>query len=459
MGKPDPAVIANHIEQLPFELFEHIFATLTFRDVIALVKHAGLDSRLAAGLAKSPKWRSIWPTYLAHQTEFQALAEFIVPIGGGRMFDPTGGALDVTPGQYYRRMAREKEYRGASYDFFQHASKQALDTVETLLDEADPLTLALLSQRISLKDIAEICSGLKGEIDLVQRKYPGIRDNKDIQDIRARFYETLGGRCRCYIDQYFVHKGLKPHWFEAQQFLDRAKPCVIKHPGRGKPEWTVRELKVFLDAYSVIQAQVNKMKASQLQALAELYARHHSRLREPYAPHSPRLNVHHIPNQLQIVSQFVLRIVDLDRNQQPRTKQGKSRFRYHHACLVPYDWCLQLLVKVGETNPRLALGSSVLPSEKSLSGSMESLAVSSSAATTGKLGAHEPPADILAQIQVVNDGLRSFYQRSKKWGQQNESFPRIAESRGEYSIPQNIKCMNHGCETDSDSRSFLPSLP
>ncbi|KAK0619719.1 hypothetical protein B0T14DRAFT_429130, partial [Immersiella caudata] len=73
MPKPDPAVIASQIEQLPFELFEPIFEALSFRDVIALAKYAGANSRLAAALETSPKWRDIWPTYKANEEDFQTL--------------------------------------------------------------------------------------------------------------------------------------------------------------------------------------------------------------------------------------------------------------------------------------------------------------------------------------------------------------------------------------------------
>src|SRR4051812_43387227 len=106
MPKPSPAVVAGHLEKLPLELFEPILENLSFRDVIALAKHAGDDSRLAAALETSPRWRDMWPTYVAHREDFQTLASLIVPVGGNKLFDPTGGALDVTPGQFQRRLVR-----------------------------------------------------------------------------------------------------------------------------------------------------------------------------------------------------------------------------------------------------------------------------------------------------------------------------------------------------------------
>jgi len=415
MPKSSTANIAGHIEQLPLELFEPILENLSLRDVIALVKHAGEDSRLVAALAISPKWRDIWSTYQANPDGFQTLVSLIVPIGGKRLFDPTLGALEVTPGQYYRRLAREREIHGPKYNFFDYVVRKTSNTIQNLLSNVDHVTLAFLSQRVTLDDIAVICPWLKTLVNIARQRHPDVR-NKSIQVVRDRFHEALEGSCRCVVDPFGGARMIRPRGFETPG----VKSCLVKHPDRGTSQWTISQIKAFVDAYSVVQTQLNLMKAAQLQDLAKLYARHHSRLKEPYAPQGPRNNPRHIPNQLEGVSRFVTRIIDLDRDSQPRSKQGMSKFRYLHPCLIPYDWCLRLWIKVGKTNPHLreTMQSTISESsEDALEDLMKQLSLSPTAP--------KPPDEVLSQIQVVNQGIRTFYKRSKKWGQTGSALPRI----------------------------------
>ncbi|KAK0716859.1 hypothetical protein B0T26DRAFT_871494 [Lasiosphaeria miniovina] len=76
------------------------------------------------------------------------------------------------------------------------------------------------------------------------------------------------------------------------------------------------------------------------------------RLRMPLAPQPPRENTAHVPGQLDVVARYVQRVVVLNGLQGQR-RQGRSRFRYPHACLVPCDWCLVLWERVAKVRPGL----------------------------------------------------------------------------------------------------------
>ncbi|KAK5656887.1 hypothetical protein OQA88_4438 [Cercophora sp. LCS_1] len=412
--KVDPAVVADLLEQLPLELFEPILATLSFRDIITLDKLSGEGSRLGAALSTDPKWKDHWPMYMANRDGFQSLAFLIIPsIGRGRhLLDPTDGALDVTAGQLHRRLVRMKALHGPDFDYYQDIVSQTSGRIALFIEAADPVTLSFLSQRIPLGDIAVICPGLKDHATVAQRVGA---QGKTIQIVRDRFLEAIQFRCRCVRPNgYTVALEDSSSDFKktVQYRWDRPrKPCEIGCPSILLPHWDILQMKTFIAAYSVAQAQLNKVKSDQLQALAKLYTRHPSRLKEPYAPQSPRHNISHVPNQLEITSRFVLRIVDLRPKRQATSKQGKSKFRYLHPCLIPYDWCLRLWLKVGEANPHLrgAFWSSLTSPDhvKPLESAMDGLSLSERGV--------EPPEHMKSLIQIVNQG-QAFYKRKTAWG-------------------------------------------
>ncbi|KAK0652372.1 hypothetical protein B0T16DRAFT_406085 [Cercophora newfieldiana] len=419
MPKPSPALIASQIEQLPLELLEPILENLSFRDVIALVKYAGEGSRLVAALTISPKWRGIWPTYEANAADFQTLVSLIMPVGPTRMFDPTCGALDLTPSQYYYRLQRERNIHGPNYDFFEYVTRQASLRILKLLRDADDTTLSFFTQMIPLDAIAVICPWLKTYVAAAQQRHPDAKA-KAVQAVRDKFLDAMGGYCRCMGDNLIRTPG-QSYWQWKTIERPGLKSCSVRHPDRATHVWTVSQMKAFVDAYSTIQRQLNEMKASQLQDLAKLYSRHHSRLKEPLAPQGPRSNIHHIPHQLEVVSRFVTRIIDIDRFSLSGKKQGFSRFRFVHPCLIPYDWCLQLWIRANEANPNLG---GVMPapfspyaskSQKSLEDAMQQLSLST---------APEPPSKIKSQIQVVNEGMQSFYKKTKMYGKEGHTGPR-----------------------------------
>jgi len=389
--KMDPARIAGHLEQLPLELHEAILANLSFRDIIALAKYAPENSRIEAALATSPTWRNIWPTYLTYKDDFQALVSLIVPVGGNRLFDPTCGSLDVTPHEFNRRLQRLQAINseGDGYDFFQHTEKITSTRIQRLLVTVDPVNVRALCHTLSLDQIAAIIPWLK-----IGEKSPETDDitwQRQVDQLRDLFYHSLTSYCKCQVSAGFnkTYRG--------------AAPCDLKHPGLPTPDWTVAQMKAFVDAYSAFQRQLNTTKQQQLRMLVNLYRQHHSRLKEPMAPQSVRKNTEHIPRQLDTVAGFVSRIIDLDRGAQKGTRQGKSRFRYRHPCLMPYDWCLQLWFRVTESSPGLLTGAEAKPPlSVSLQDSMKNLSV-----TTEK---HKKPnAQIMQCIQTVQEGLRTYY--------------------------------------------------
>lgn len=398
MSKVDPARIASHLEQLPLELHEAILVNLSFRDVIALAKYAPENSRIEAALTTSPTWRDIWPTYLHYKDDFQTLVSLIVPVGGGRLFDPTRGALDVTPKEFNRRLQRLQAIHGDGYDFFKYTEKAASDRIQGLLGLVDPVNVLALCRTLSLDQIAAIIPWLK--IGQKDPKTDGTTRQRQIDQLRNLFFHTLTGYCKCQTT------GPYPYVLRKLNKIDTAS-CDLKHPGLPTPNWTVAQMRAFVDAYSAFQRQLNTTKEQQLRTLGRLYRQHHTRLKEPMAPQDVRFNVEHIPHQLDTVAGFVSRIIDLDQGAQPGTKQGKSRFRYRHPCLIPYDWCLQLWFRVTEANPRL-LGGGAKQSPP-LEESMKELSVAEHP---------QPSAQILQHIQTVEEGLRTYYMYAKGKGKE-----------------------------------------
>ncbi|KAK4451975.1 hypothetical protein QBC34DRAFT_457707 [Podospora aff. communis PSN243] len=404
MPKPDPAIIASQLEQLPLELFEPILENLSFRDVIALAKYAPEGSRLAAALETSPMWRDIWPTYKANADDFQTLVSL--------------NRADRRQPHFHRRLVREQTRHGPNFSFYDSVCRTASETIQIRFQFADPITRNFICQKISLGDIALICPWLKNMVVAAQQRHASAQA-KAVQVVRERFLDAMEGMCRCV-----------PSWSFYTWGTDRSRTlkwCSVKHQDRKTPEWTVSQMKAFVSAYSVLQRQLNTTKASQLQTLAKLYTRHPTRLKEALAPQGPRYNIHHIPNQLEIVSRFVMRIIDIDRRSVPGTKQGTSKFRFVHPCLIPYDWCLQLWFKVNEVNSNVK---GVLPwpisvdGVKQLEHAMGRLSLSPSEP--------QPPSEVMSQIQAVNGGIERFFKRSSKWGPEGYAALRtqVAKSDG-----------------------------
>ncbi|KAK3368480.1 hypothetical protein B0H63DRAFT_76614 [Podospora didyma] len=395
---PRVAAVASRLEQLPLELHEPILAQLSLRDIIALHQCAGEGSRIEAAMSMSPKWKPIWPMYMAHKDDFQTLASFIVPVGA-RKFDPTNGALDVTPGQFHRRVARRRETRAdgwPNYDFLRDTINETARSLRDLIYCSDDATLACLCEELPL-----------GLGHVARFEAPTTTTTHSSSDVDPP------GQLDHLYDEDFSAAGkvLK----KCRRFFDTREV-----PGSATFSTTVAQIKTFLDAYSVAQTRINTLKAEQLKTLSGLYAQHHTRLREPRAPQSPRKNPKHVPEQLHVATGFVMRIVDLEPGLQRGRRQAKSRFRYPHACLIPYDWCLQLYIKVIDSHPEsfpgltpLSLGSSSL--EKSIQGLTISDDKSSSSSSTSpsplKTAVPCPSENILKDIQTVNDGLKTYYMR------------------------------------------------
>ncbi|GAB1318617.1 F-box domain-containing protein [Madurella fahalii] len=418
MTIPTSATVTCHLEKLPIELHEPILANLSFRDIIALAKYTSKGSRLDTALATSPTWKSIWPTYTANQDDFQTLASLIVPVGGGRLFDPTCGALDVTPGQFHRRMVREREIHGAKYNFLEYTIRRTSTTIQQMLGNVDAMTLSFLCQDISLDHITIITPWLKNLVVTAQR-YTKSEENRWAKEARTKFFDAMEGYCRCQVYQLSAR-------------VATTKPCLKKHPDRPTSQWTVVQIKAFVDAYSTFQTRLNTTKAQQLRTLARLYAHHHARLKEPLAPQDERNNVTHIPDQLETVAGFVSRIIDLDRLRQPGTKQGKSRFRYPHPCLIPYDWCLRLWMMVAAANPALGINSppgtaGLTPLEESV----KELSLSSS-----ECAMPSPPRTLLRDVRFVNEGFATYYKRTGGTAKKSDVLPRTVVVGGTNTVTE-----------------------
>ncbi|KXX74841.1 hypothetical protein MMYC01_208072 [Madurella mycetomatis] len=405
MAKLTPATVAWQMENLPLELHEPILANLSFRDIIVLAKCVPDGSRMATALATSPTWSKIWPIYTANQDDFQTLASLLVPVGGGRLFDPTCGALDVTPGQFHRRMAREREIHGAEYNFFEYTIRRTSMTIQQLIRDVDYTTLGIMCQSISLDHLAIITPWLKDLVVTAQQQADPEK-NEWAKDARSKFFDAMKGYCHC--PPYPSPEYYEPTFFSA------AKPCRKKHPDSPTAQWTASKIKAFVDAYSDFQMRINTAKAQQLLTLAQLYAHNHTRLKEPLAPQDERKNVAHVPKQLEIVAGFVSRIIDLDRRRQPRTKQGKSRFRYAHPCLIPYDWCLRLWMMVAAVNPALGINS---PSRSAESMPLEE-PVKQPPIPSSEYAMPQPPGAILEDIRFVNEGFQTYYETADEGGEE-----------------------------------------
>ncbi|KAK3323190.1 hypothetical protein B0T19DRAFT_476338 [Cercophora scortea] len=346
--------VARQLEDLPLELMEPILAGLELRDIISLSEWAGY--RLRAALAISPAWRDIWPASLELQTDLRKLASLRVPVGT-RLFDPTGGALDVTPAAYWRRLARTREDHihpsRALYRFLNSTVAKTFGTITSMVPrwfEDDGMAYTFLLHSTSIGDMLD-------------------RENDDELD-----------------------------------------------PSRS----SVRRMKKFLDEYAAAQTALNKEKAEQLHSLAELYKTHHSRLKMPLAPQAPRKNAEHIPQQLTITAGHVMRVMDFGRRHQPPTKEGRCRFRYPYASLVPYDWSLHLWLEFMKEHPppldmlEPSMRWVVADLVKRLSPALETDQTTAEACLTPPRPSKPIPEHMMQHIQIVSEGINTIRRRDPR---------------------------------------------
>ncbi|KAK3688826.1 hypothetical protein B0T22DRAFT_162454 [Podospora appendiculata] len=343
--------VAGQLENLPMELMEPILAGLELRDIISLSEWAG--PRLCAALAISPAWRDIWPSSPERQADLRILASLRVPVGS-RLFDPTGGALNVTPRAYRRRLARNREV-------YLHPDREQYRFFESTV----------------VKTFGAVCSMLPDwQRDNMARSF--------------LLHSTSVGDMLNSEDEYL-------------------------NPARSQ----VAQMKKFLDEYAAAQTALNEEKAGQLHRLAELYATHHSRLKMPLAPQAPCKNVEHIPQQLAITARHVMRVMDAGLNQQRPTKEGRCRFRYPHACLVPYDWSLHLWLRfMREHPPPLDV---LKPSMRWVVGDLvKRLSLALDWQTTDAQTRSSPPEYMMRHIQIVSEGINTIRRRNR--GEKDDPF-------------------------------------
>lgn len=382
----------SYLEKLPLELHEPILSQLTLRDIIALAKYAPKESRVQAVIEISPAWGKVWPTYLAHKQDLQALVSLILPIGD-RLYDPTNYALNLTPAQFASHMAHHNlvtTERGCS--FFDMTVLQTSRNIQKQLRGVSKITLGYICNNISLETIALICPWLTGP-----------RPPIDEKNTRDHFSEIMRTACNCTIltDRNPFVGVLDASLLRRHRRLSD-NMCQFKHPGSVSADWTAAQIKAFVDGYAVFQTELNMTKAKQLRDLGELYKTHNTRLKTPGAPQSPRHNTLHIPQQLEILARHILRNIDIDVSVHPRSRQETSRFRYVHTCLVPYDWCLELWFNVVESYPRVFAASLFGEgnNEDYLEQAMSNMAAQENLTI---------PQDILKLFPVAHEALQHFF--------------------------------------------------
>ncbi|KAM7193670.1 hypothetical protein V8F20_008307 [Naviculisporaceae sp. PSN 640] len=385
--------IANHLEKLPVELHEPILSQLTLRDIIAVAKYAPEGGRLEGALEISPTWGKVWPTYLAHKQDLQTLVSLIMPVGG-RLYDPTNHALDLTPGQFARRIAHRTLMAGGwQYDFFNETVIRASRNIQRTLHGLSKVTLGYICDNIALESIAVICPWLMTSATDI-----------DEETIRADFLNILATDCECGVltDRNTSLGVMSPRSF-FRYHQNPTNLCQLKHPGNVSPNWSVPQMKAFVDGYTAVQRNLNETKAQQLRELGKMYKTHHDRLKTPGAPQSPRPNTAHVPQQLEFVARHVLRIIDIDRSLQPRSREGISRFRYAHASLVPYDWCLELWFEVMQKHETV-LAASLTGDTRATGADFQQVLKE---LTVGD--ATSIPEDVSRLLPIAHQGLQHFF--------------------------------------------------
>ncbi|KAK4220492.1 hypothetical protein QBC38DRAFT_494197 [Podospora fimiseda] len=357
--------ITSHLDKLPLELIEPVISQLTFRDAIALTHQIKEGDHLWNAFSISPVWKDIWPMLVTNRDDFDTLASLNITVNG-RVLDLTGGALDGRPATFYRHVAKEQtrlmehnvdfnktfgpHFNG--FNFLEYTTLTASRTLREIIHTIDPHILSFVSRELPL--------------DLVTQLVPWLSKDSPLEDeLRDRFLVNLLSTCLCnsysperrvnwnYWGQMSTHLRNDQTDFDAD---DWARMCRERHPTRPSAHWSIPETKAFVAAYSEIQKKVNAAKADQLRYMGELYGRHHTRLKMPLAPQTPRENPTHILQQLVVTAKYVEGIIDLTKSQAVSRSvkkhlnktQGVCRFVYPHTCLIPYDWCLRLWIKVVE---------------------------------------------------------------------------------------------------------------
>ncbi|KAK3986806.1 hypothetical protein QBC44DRAFT_332525 [Cladorrhinum sp. PSN332] len=355
--------IASQLDKLPLELIEPIISRLTFRDAIALTNQVDQGSHLWNAFSISPTWKGVWPMIVANRDQFEILTDLMITVNG-RIFDLTDGVLDGPPGKFLRQVAREQarqfelnvDYNDQvfgtgflGFNFLEYAALKASQTLVRVISGIDDNVLSFICQELPVDLIATLAPWLS-------------KDNPSEAELRQSFIENLQSSCLCgtYRARPVPRTRHYP-WLVERNPKDTpvdewVRQCRKKHPTRPTAHWSIPETKAFAVAYSEVQKKLNATKADQLRDMSKIYRRHHSRLKMPLAPQTPRKNPTHIPEQLGVTAKYVERIIDLCRSpafydgstkQRGRT-QGVCRFMYPHACLIPYDWCLRLWMRVVE---------------------------------------------------------------------------------------------------------------
>ncbi|KAK4161384.1 hypothetical protein QBC43DRAFT_243833 [Cladorrhinum sp. PSN259] len=362
--------IASQLDRLPLELIEPVISQLSIRDALSLLHNVDKGSHLWNAFDISPSWKDIWPMITENWDDFHGLAALNINING-HILDLTDGALDGTPKSFRRNIAKRQarlieanvdsgsrvfQRNFFGLDFFQYEVLKASENLTGIIRELEDHVLAFVCHEFSPDVIASIVPWLS-------------KCNPSDTELRSRFWEYLQTSCPCNeyrppsnaqynirwnptLTSRHMPKGPTPRTMTAENW---AMACEKKHPTRPTAHWNVSQAKVFVTAYTEVQKKLNAAKADQLRELSKIYERHHARLKEPLAPQTPRSNHQHIPQQLRITAQGVDKIIDLYKSAAAwwiksrgsiKTQAGTCRFHYPHACLIPYDWCLRLWMKV-----------------------------------------------------------------------------------------------------------------
>ncbi|GME62323.1 uncharacterized protein K452DRAFT_292355 [Neofusicoccum parvum] len=103
--------------------------------------------------------------------------------------------------------------------------------------------------------------------------------------------------------------------------------------------WSIDQINTSAALFQRAQTALHTTRLAQLRRLHALYLRHPTRLKPALAPQTPTRNPSHIASRL-------LRDAHLPPQPDHPPHRPWTRFAYRHACLVPYDWCLRLFVRV-----------------------------------------------------------------------------------------------------------------
>ena len=118
----------------------------------------------------------------------------------------------------------------------------------------------------------------------------------------------------------------------------------LKGLGRDVESSTIEQIANFIDLHQLLRRTVADAMEAELLRLASLYDKHPTRLKQAFAPQIQRRNKKHVSWVLRCVAP---KIINTAENLRWNTRKSyASRFRYEFPALVPYDWCMQLFVKI-----------------------------------------------------------------------------------------------------------------